>query len=74
MPKERRKVIVDAERSPPHPKDTGHLKAKRLNARHRQKPATLALKINKKGPKTVNISPKWVPKFAPGPLAPEGEW
>ena len=62
MPKGMLKIIVDAERSPPHPKDTGHLQAKRLNARHRQKLATLALKINKKGPKTINISPKWVPK------------
>ena len=54
-------IFVIKERSPPHPKDTGQLQAKRLNARHRQKLATLALEINKKGPKTINISPTWVP-------------
>ena len=44
--KGRPKVIVDAERSPPHPKDTGHLKAKRLNARHRQIPLISAHKVS----------------------------
>ena len=58
--------------------DSRHLEmlaveANYFKARSLQKLATLAIKKDKKVAQIIKISPKWVPKFAPGPLAPEGE-
>ena len=49
--------------SPPHPKDTGHLNAKRLNARRWQKLAMLAPKIDKKASQNHQNIIKMAPKI-----------